>query len=168
MTATPIDREQIKSYLPHRDPFLFLDRVEEIIMPEGATTGLLKSSDAVGVEVVATYRVKSEHPIFQGHFPGRPILPGVIQVEIMAQAAAFTLLPCVEHPEEQNIEVALLSVHDAKFRRPIIPDCNLLIRSKAVKVRGGMVSHRSRIYGPSQELLSEAETLAMIKMGAVE
>lgn len=72
-----IDREQIKEVLPHRDPFLFLDEILEYEAGKSAT---------------AIWRVKSDLPVFSGHFPGRPILPGVLIAEALAQTGAFAVL----------------------------------------------------------------------------
>ena len=160
-----IGREQILSYLPHRRPFLFIDSVENISLPGRPKLGpIVPREETVGMEVTARYALTGDHVIFQGHFPSDPILPGVIQIEMMAQAAGFSMFYCFEDPEHSDIRMALLSVKNAKFRRPVIPDVNLTITSKVLRVRGAMVSHRGSLHGPNGETCSEAETLALIEV----
>jgi len=86
-----LNYKDVITLLPHRDPFLFIDSVESISAPKeeiipGAGIDLKKT---IGMEIIAHYRTKADHPIFAGHFPGNPILPGVVQVEMMAQATSF-------------------------------------------------------------------------------
>ena len=159
-----IDKEKILSFLPHREPFLFVDKVESILLPNGQEVRPLSDKEnMVGVEVKALYALRRDHAIFQGHFPSNPILPGVIQVEMMAQAAGFSMFHCSLDATKGDMEMILLSVKNAKFRHPVIPDVDLTIKAKVLKVRGTMVSHASTIHGPRGEVFSEAETLALIK-----
>ena len=145
-----INKQQIESFLPHRSPFLFVDSIEDIILPHGKCEGILKKKDTVGIEVVAGHGVRRDHVIFDGHFPSNPILPGVIQIEMMAQVAGFTMFYCFENHRSTNIRMALLSVHNAKFRKPIIPDMDVVIKAKAVRVKGSMVTHKAFIFNSKE------------------
>jgi 3-hydroxyacyl-[acyl-carrier-protein] dehydratase len=85
------DQEAVKEFLPHRDPFLFVDQVNDIKLKEGVGEENLTVKEVQGASVLATFFTREDHPIFAGHFPGNPILPGVVQVEMMAQASSFAL-----------------------------------------------------------------------------
>lgn len=160
-----MNKEQVMQFLPHRDPFLFIDSVETVLYPgrdlkEGE---IITPKETVNCEVLAHYRTKKEHPIFAGHFPGNPVLPGVVQVEMMAQAAAFGLIGTVEDPAQSNMEVALISVSEAKFRKPIGPEMDLVIKSKCVKCRGPFATHECQLYN-GDTLMSEATVMATVKL----
>jgi 3-hydroxyacyl-[acyl-carrier-protein] dehydratase len=127
------NEEQVKQFLPHRDPFLFVDSVESIECPHEDPKS---AKDLVGSSVVAHYRTKKEHEIFKGHFPGNPIFPGVCQVEMMAQGACFIVSKMADDPCNCDLEVALMGIESAKFRRPILPEMDLVITATCTKARG--------------------------------
>ena len=160
-----VNLEQVKKILPHRDPFLFIDSVESVTLPEhGDVTGkIFAIKEIQGAEVVAHYRTKKDHAIFAGHFPDYPILPGVVQVEMMAQATSFIVLLVNENPYSLKMDVALLGINEARFRKPIFPDMDLKLVSKTLKIRGPMITSECSIYHNDQ-LMSEATVLASIKM----
>jgi 3-hydroxyacyl-[acyl-carrier-protein] dehydratase len=160
-------KSEITKFLPHREPFLFVDTIESIKFPNPVWRSENRSPSAkelIGGEVVGHYFLDPEHPILRGHFPGRPIFPGVLQIECMAQVASF--LTCEIHrdkPLDQiKIEVALLGADHARFRSPVLPGDRLLIKSTLTKVRSLIMSYHSEIYR-SGDLVSEVDFLASIK-----
>jgi len=122
-----LDVNQIKRLIPHRYPFLFLDRVRDIAPFESA----------VGVK-----NVTFTEPQFQGHFPERPILPGVVMIEAMAQAATVLAMVSMEKWDNSGI-VYFMSIDECRFRRPVEPgdvlELHLSVlrrRAKVWKMRG--------------------------------
>jgi 3-hydroxyacyl-[acyl-carrier-protein] dehydratase len=114
----PFGRDVIESIIPHRDPFLFLDEVLEL---------------EPGVRVVARKAVTGEEWFFAGHFPGRPIMPGVIMVEAMAQAGAVAALSL----EENRGKLALFAgIDDVRFKRIVEPGDELTFTCEIEAVRG--------------------------------
>ncbi|AUN99417.1 beta-hydroxyacyl-ACP dehydratase [Bacteriovorax stolpii] len=157
--------EQVKQILPHRDPFLFIDSVESVVVPgkeiiQGKIFDIKEIQDA---EVVAHYRTKKDHAIFAGHFPDYPILPGVVQVEMMAQATSFIVLLVNENPFNMKMDVALLGINEARFRKPVLPEMDLKLVTKTLKIRGPMITSECKLYHNDQ-LMSEATVLASLKM----
>lgn len=158
-----LEKEDVLRFLPHRDPFLFIDSVEKIELDhEVEKTPEISFKNAVGLKVTAHYHTRKDHPIFKGHFPNYPILPGVVQVEMMAQASSFGLFALHEDPFNVDIDVALLCISEAKFRKPVLPDMNLVIKTECMKVRGPMITSKCQLFHNDQ-LMSEACVLASIK-----
>ena len=158
------NNDEVKSFLPHRDPFLFVDSVEEVALPPGINENEdgLALKDCVGATVTASFYTKKDLDIFSGHFPENPVLPGVIQVEMMAQASCFMSSKVYKDPENFRLEVALMGASDCKFRKPVLPDMNLTIKARLVKVRGSIISYEGQIYH-GETLMSEASLLASVK-----
>lgn len=160
-----LNTEQVKNILPHRDPFLFIDSVESVSIPgqEIIAGKVYDIKELQDVEVVAHYRTKKEHNIFAGHFPDYPILPGVVQVEMMAQATSFIVLLLNADPFSMKMDVALLGINEARFRKPVLPEMDLKIVTKTLKVRGPMITSECKLYH-NDVLMSEATVLASLKM----
>lgn len=124
-----LDINQIQRFLPHRAPFLLIDRVLEII----------PNDQRVGTRVVALKNVTYNEPYMQGHFPGFAIMPGVLLIEAMAQAASMALYPFVADQLDgiaNRIRCILVGVENTKFRKPVIPGDTLRIEALVSKCRG--------------------------------
>ena len=113
---TKFDINDIIKVLPHRYPFILIDRIK-ITEP--------------GERLIALKNMTINEPFFQGHFPGQPVMPGVLSLEIMAQAGSFLMLSQVEDPLSTNMFFS--SVEKAKFRKPIVPGDQLTIHMRLVK-----------------------------------
>ena len=160
-----LNNDQVRQILPHRDPFIFIDTVESVSVP-GRTLNqgeILDIKEIQDAEVIAHYRTKKDHAIFKGHFPDYPILPGVVQVEMMAQATSFIVMLVHKNPTEMKMDVALLGINEARFRKPIFPEMDLKIVTKTLKIRGPMITSECKLYHNDQ-LMSEATVLASLKM----
>jgi len=125
---TTMDILEIMSLLPHRCPFLLIDRVVEMVPRQ---------------RIVAIKNVTFNEPQFQGHFPGYPIMPGVLMVEAIAQAGGALLLS--EIPDRDSKLMLFTSIENARFRRPVTPGDQLRIevtvlnwRTRVVKMRGSI------------------------------
>jgi 3-hydroxyacyl-[acyl-carrier-protein] dehydratase len=138
MPDTNMDINEIQSIIPHRYPFLLIDRIIEIEP--------LK-------RIVAIKNVTINEPFFQGHFPGAPVLPGVIIIEAMAQAGAVLLFR--EVPDRENKLLYFTSIEEAKFRRPVGPGDQLRIEVSVIKYKMGYAKLRAEARVDGQ-LVTEA------------
>ena len=160
-----LSKKNVLNFIPHRDPFLFIDTVESIRLP-GETEDSQKvvaASELVGTEVVAHFYTRPDMEIFKGHFPGNPVLPGVVQIEMIAQASCFVVMKAYANPYEVKMDVALLGVTEAKFRKPILPDMQLKIKTVCRRVRGKIMNYEGEIWCNDQ-LMSEANLMASLKI----
>jgi 3-hydroxyacyl-[acyl-carrier-protein] dehydratase len=112
MRLEDLDSEAIHRLIPHRPPFLMIDRVVDIVA----------GTSAVGIK-----NVTINEPFFQGHFPGRPIMPGVLIVEAMAQTAAALVVASIG-PDAEGKLVYFMTIDQARFRRPVVPGDQLHIK----------------------------------------
>lgn len=158
-----MEKKQVMNFLPHRDPFLFIDGVKEIILPEElkGQKGPFTAQQLIGGKTICTFKVDNTVKVLEGHFPGNPILPGVVQVEMMAQAASFLAIHC-KADESSNIDVALLGIDSARFRKPVIPPMELEVHAKLTKVRGPVQMYDCEIYA-NGELMSQTSVMASLK-----
>ena len=111
------NKEQIKEIIPHREPFLLVDQVEEM---------------EVGKSIKATKFVREDEYYFQGHFPGRPIMPGVLIVESLAQAGGIALLSMPEHKGKLAV---FGSIKNARFKKQVVPGDTLTLNVKLDRLR---------------------------------
>ena len=140
-----IDIRGVLNLLPHRYPFVMIDRVVEIVSDD---------------ELVALKNVTINEPFFQGHYPGRPVMPGVLQVEAMAQAAGVLLLRKL--PADDNKIAFFMSVDKVKFRQAIEPGDSVEIRVKLVKIRGNKIATASGECKVGGKLVSSAQLMFML------
>jgi 3-hydroxyacyl-[acyl-carrier-protein] dehydratase len=161
-----MNKQQVMNFLPHRDPFLFIDEVKDVILPEAlkGKTGPFTPQEIVGGKSICTFKVDNSVKVLEGHFPDYPILPGVVQIEMMAQAASFLVIHCLEKPvEEAKLEVQLLGVDSARFRKPVIPPMDLEIHATLNKVRGPIQMYDCELYS-NGELISQTSVMASLKI----
>jgi len=161
-----MDKNQVMSFLPHRNPFLFIDSVKEVILPETLREKKppFSNQEMIDGKSICQFRVEKSLSVLEGHFPNNPILPGVIQIEMMAQAASFLVIHCLEKPIDQaKLEVQLLGVDSARFRKPIIPPMDLEIHATLKKVRGSIQVYDCEIFSEG-ELISQTNIMASLKI----
>ncbi len=137
-----LDIQRILDIMPHRYPFLLVDRIVEL---------------EPGRRVVGIKNVTINEPFFQGHFPGRPIMPGVLIIEAMAQCGGFLMLNTLADPRGKV--VYFLAIDAARFRRQVVPGDQLRIEVDMLKAKARMAKVRARAF-VGQELAAEAELLS--------
>lgn len=135
--------ETIMQMLPHRYPFLMLDR---ILKMEGNT-------------IIGVKNVTMNEPFFQGHFPGHPIMPGVLQLEAMAQVAGILLLKRIE---VANQIAYFMAAEDVKWRKPVVPGDTLVIEIEMTKIRG-KIGKAKGVCKVDGEIVSEAHVTFMLR-----
>ena len=121
MKSNSIDKKEIERLLPHREPMLLVDKLINIVPLKSAT---------------AIVNVKKTSFFVQGHFPGQPVMPGVLIVEAFGQGAAALTAHSVDPKEVKNKLVYLMSVEKARFRNPVLPDCELHLDIEAIRSHG--------------------------------
>jgi 3-hydroxyacyl-[acyl-carrier-protein] dehydratase len=135
-----LDINEVLEYLPHRYPMLLIDRVLDL--EEGKTITALKN-------------VTMNEAFFQGHFPGNPIMPGVLTVEAMAQAAGILGMKTLK---VKNVNVYFMSIEKAKFRKPVVPGDQLRFDVSITKTRGKIFKFEGKAF-VGDAIVSEAESL---------
>jgi len=140
-----VDRNRIMEMIPHRDPFLMIDKV----------VGLVKNERAIGIK-----NVSSDEYYFRGHFPTRPVMPGVLIIEAMAQTAAVLVVHTLG-PESEGKLVYFMTVDNGRFRRPVVPGDCLHVHVTKQRNRGNVwkFAGEARVDG---QLAAEAVFAAMI------
>ena len=141
---TAYNIEEILEILPHRHPFVLIDRV--INLDPGKTVTALKN-----VNINESY--------FPGHFPGKPIMPGVLILESMAQAGAFLVLHDLEDPQKKGMLFS--AVEKSKFRRPVVPGDQLIIKMELLKFRMGSAKIKGEAF-VDDKLVTEATIMASL------
>ena len=146
---TSADIQLIQRILPHRYPFLLVDKVVDIV-------GI---DSAIGIK-----NVTMNEPHFQGHFPGMPIMPGVTIIEAMAQTAAIMVGTTLEMADKE-MKVYFMAIDKAKFRRKVIPGDVLEMRLKTLRGKaGGKVWRFGGVASVDGEMAAEAEFTAMMDL----
>ena len=139
-----LDINEIMKILPHRYPFLLVDRVIEV---------------ETGKRIVGIKNVTVNEPFFRGHFPGHPVMPGVLIIEAMAQVAGVLVLSSI--PDRKTKLVLLASVEEAKFRKPVRPGDQLRIEMKVIK-RKATIAKMSGTASVDGVVVSEAIMMCML------
>ena len=141
-----IDRKKIESLLPHRKPMLLIDKLVNIVHLKSAT---------------AIMNVKKDGFYVQGHFPDQPVMPGVLIVEAFGQAAAALTAYGIDPKEYENKLVFLMGVDKARFRNPVLPDCELNLDIEAIRSHGRVWKYKG-IAKVNNKRMAEAEWTATI------
>jgi beta-hydroxyacyl-ACP dehydratase FabZ len=139
-----MDVREIMGRIPHRYPFLLVDRVLEI---------------EPGKSIVAIKNVTMNEPFFQGHFPGAPVMPGVLIIEALAQAGAVLLLSDI--PDRASKLVYFTGIDEARFRRPVVPGDQVRLSMEVLKLRARTCKMRGRAEVDG-ELAAEAEIMSAL------
>lgn len=161
----PFDSVQVMQFLPHRYPFLFVDKITDLQAPLDGD-GKLKQ---VGTISRGVKTATINEPYFTGHFPDMPITPGVILVETMAQVACFALYPWVNGGDpsmdrKKGFALRLAAVDAARFRRPVVPGDVMQITAEVKKFRSPVWGFHCKIEIDG-ELAAECEILASVTFG---
>ena len=143
--VTQVDVQRIMEMIPHRDPFLMIDEVVDMVANERAT----------GIKYVSI-----DEAYFRGHFPARPVMPGVLIIEAMAQTAAVLVVHTLG-PESEGKLVYFMSVDNARFRRPVFPGDRLDVHVTKQRHRGNVWKFEGRAK-VGDNLMAEAVFAAMI------
>ena len=143
--AIQLDVQRIMEMIPHRPPFLMIDKIIDVVANERAT----------GIK-----NVSISEPYFQGHFPARPVMPGVLIIEAMAQTAAVLVVHTLGRESEGKL-VYFMSVDNARFRRPVFPGDVLHVRVMKQRHRANVWKFEGRAEVRGQ-LMAEAVFAAMI------
>ena len=139
-----MDINRIRELLPHRYPFLLVDKIIEI----------------GGSHIVGVKNITANEPFFQGHFPQEPVMPGVLQVEAMAQTGGLLVLNSVDEPERYS--TYFMKIDGVKFRRKVVPGDTLIFRLELMTpIRRGIASMKGYVF-VGDALVSEAEFMAQI------
>ena len=146
MKETEIDKKKIESLLPHREPMLLIDKLTKIVPLKSAT---------------AVMYVKKDGFYVQGHFPGQPVMPGVLIVEAFGQTAAALTAHGLDKETYDNKLVFLMSVEKARFRNPVIPNCRLELKIESVRSHGRVWKYKGEAF-VDQKKMADAQWSATI------
>ena len=146
MSKDSIDRKEIESLLPHRAPMLLIDQLTKIVPLKSAT---------------AIMYVKKDGFYVQGHFPGQPVMPGVLIIEAFGQAAAALTAVSIDAKEYKDKLVYLMSVDKARFRNPVFPDCQLNLDIEAIRSHGRVWKYKG-VAKVNDVKMAEAEWAATV------
>ena len=126
-----LNKVEIENLLPHRDPMLLIDELINIKKLQSAT---------------AIVNVKKDSFFVQGHFPGEPVMPGVLIVEAFGQAAAALTAAGIEKSTYENKLVFLMTIEKARFRNPVLPDCKLELNIEAIRSHGRVWKYKGEAF----------------------
>ena len=146
MKKNSLEKKEIENLLPHREPMLLIDKLINIIHLKSAT---------------AIVKVKKDSFFVQGHFPGQPVMPGVFIVEAFGQAAAALTAHSIDPKEYENKLVYLMSVEKARFRNPVLPDCDLHLDIDAIRSHGRVWKYKG-VAKVNGKIMADAQWSATI------
>ena len=126
-----LNKKDIINLLPHREPMLLIDELSEIQKLSSAT---------------AVVKVRKDSFFVQGHFPDNPVMPGVLIVESFGQAAAALTAHGLDKATYENKLVFLMGVEKARFRNPVIPDCDLILKIEAIRSHGRVWKYKGEAF----------------------
>lgn len=138
---------EIMHHLPHRYPFLLVDRVEELVLNE---------------RIVAIKNVTMNEPHFPGHFPQHPVMPGVLIVEAMAQAAGLLAFKSSGDAVDENTVIYFVGIDGARFKRPVVPGDRLVLEATILQHKRGIWKFAAKATVDGQ-LATEAELMCTLK-----
>tara|TARA_B100001175_G_scaffold298114_1_gene288435 strand:- start:1188 stop:1643 length:456 start_codon:yes stop_codon:yes gene_type:complete len=141
-----LNKDQIKKLLPHREPMLLIDELIDIKKLHSAT---------------AIVNVKEDSFFVQGHFPGEPVMPGVLIVEAFGQAAAALTAEGIDKSTYENKLVFLMTIEKARFRNPVIPNCKLELKIEAIRSHGKVWKYKGEAF-VGQKKMADAQWAATI------
>ncbi|MDO9225055.1 MAG: 3-hydroxyacyl-ACP dehydratase FabZ [Pseudomonadota bacterium] len=142
-----MDITQIMKHLPHRYPFLLVDRVLELVPNE---------------RIVALKNITMNEPQFPGHFPRHPVMPGVLMVEALAQTAGLLAFKSAEIPVDDNTVIYFVGIDGARFKRPVVPGDQLLMEASILRVSRGIWKFAAKATVDGK-LACEAELMCTLK-----
>tara|TARA_B100000965_G_C19085900_1_gene538363 strand:- start:10 stop:459 length:450 start_codon:yes stop_codon:yes gene_type:complete len=141
-----LNKKQIEELLPHREPMLLIDELINIKKLFSAT---------------AIVNVRKDSFFVQGHFPGNPVMPGVLIVEAFGQAAAALTADGIDKSEYENKLVFLMNIEKARFRNPVIPDCKLELNIQAIRSHGRVWKYKGEAFVDGKKM-ADAQWAATI------
>ena len=141
-----LNKEQIKNLLPHREPMLLIDELKDI----------KKLSSATGI-----MNLTKDSTFVQGHFPGQPVLPGVLIVEAFGQTAAALTAHGIDKETYDNKLVFLMNIEKARFRNPVIPDCKLELKIESIRSHGRVWKYKGEAF-VGEKKMADAQWSATI------
>jgi 3-hydroxyacyl-[acyl-carrier-protein] dehydratase len=142
-----LDIQHILRLLPHRYPFLLVDRVLEL---------------EKGVRIKALKNVTINEPFFPGHFPARPVMPGVLMLEALAQAAALLSFGSLDSDPDENTVVYFAGIDNARFKRPVGPGDQLILEAAIDRQKAGIYRYKTRATVEGQ-LVVEADLMCTMR-----
>ena len=145
-----LNKEDIKNLLPHREPMLLIDELINIKKLKSAT---------------AIVNVKKDSFFVQGHFPGEPVMPGVLIVEAFGQAAAALTAAGIDKSTYENKLVFLMTVDKARFRSPVIPDCKLELNIEAIRSHGRVWKYQGEAFVNGNKMADAQWAATIVEIG---
>ena len=137
MSKTVLNKNDIESLLPHREPMLLIDELRDIKKLHSAT---------------AVVKVRNDSFFVQGHFPDQPVMPGVLIVQSFGQAAAALTAHGLDKSTYENKLVFLMGVEKARFLNPVIPDCELILKIEAIRSHGRVWKYKGEAFVDNKKM----------------